>query len=165
MPNSETTPHNDLAERAKNFARGRNVVWVAVALACFAAGTVLSVLAAQAVARNSAAKSRLVFRLSSAEVASKLNVAIQHEEDLGVSAAGFFAEDPNPSPAAINAWANSVDPLQSYPELEKLGLVSLVRAPELQAFAARMGAGFRVVPAERRAYYCLATAELARYPS
>jgi diguanylate cyclase (GGDEF)-like protein len=165
MPDSQTTPHHDLAERARSFARGMNVVWVAVALACFAAGTVVSVLGAQAVARNSAAKSRLASKLSSAEVASSLNTAVQREQDLGASAAGFFAENPNASAAEIKAWANSLQPLRSYPELEKLGLVKLVRAPELNAFAARMGPGFGVVPAEARAYYCLASAELARYPS
>jgi len=169
MPDSKTTPNN--SERSNAFqslariAQGRKAVWIAVALACFVAGTVVSVLGAQAVARNGAAKSRLAFHLSSAEIASNLNRAIQHDEDLGVSAAGFFAGNPNASAAQINAWANSVQPLRSYPELEKLGLVSLVRAPELPAFAARMGAGFRVVPDESRAYYCLATAELARYPA
>jgi diguanylate cyclase (GGDEF)-like protein len=166
MSAGEATPQN--SERSNAFrrvAQGRNAVWIAVALACFVAGTVVSVLAAQSVARNGAGKARLAFHLSSAEISSNLNRAIQHEEDLGVSAAGFFAENPKASPAQIDAWANSVHPLRNYPELEKLGLLSLVRAPELPAFAARMGTGFRVVPAKGRAYYCLATAELAKYPS
>jgi CHASE1-domain containing sensor protein len=166
MPDRKTTPNNSRRSNAfQGLAQGRTAVWIAVALACFLAGTVVSVLGAQAVARSGASKARLAFHLSSAEIASNLNRSIQHEEDLGVSAAGFFAENPKASPAQINAWANSVHPLRSYPELEKLGLLSLVRSPELPAFAARIGAGFKVVPAESRAYYCLATAELARYPS
>jgi diguanylate cyclase (GGDEF)-like protein len=166
MPARKTTPNNSRRSNVfRGLGQGPNAVWIAVAVACFLAGTVVSVLGAQAVARNGASKSRLAFHLSSAEIASSLNRAIQHEEDLGASAAGFFAENPKASPAQINTWAGSVHPLRSYPELEKLGLVSLVRSPELPAFAARIGAGFKVVPAESRAYYCLASAELARYPS
>src|ERR1700683_5402359 len=127
MPDSETTPHDSEGLNAfRGLIRGRNTVWIAVALACFVAGTVVSVLGAQAVARKGGAQSRLAFPRTPAEIASNLNRSIQHEEDLGASAAGFFAANPKASPAQINAWANSLQPLRSYPELEKLGLVSLV---------------------------------------
>ncbi len=74
-------------------------------------------------------------------------------------------------------WAQA---LRRYPELEKLGFVALVRAPELAAFEAQIsghtvkspesqsplrdGGGFRIVPSGLRSYYCFAAVELARSP-
>jgi diguanylate cyclase (GGDEF)-like protein len=141
------------------------------------AGIVASVLGARAVARSDASQARLSFHLASAEVASSIRLAIQHEEDLVVGASAFVTGDPSASPAGFDRWAESVQAMRRYPELQNLGLVKLVPAARLQAFQARMAAnplrplgpdtlgpkeGARVLPAGSRPYYCLAVAGLAK---
>jgi diguanylate cyclase (GGDEF)-like protein len=140
-------------------------------------GTLGSVLGARAVARSSAGNARLAFHLSSAEIASTLTLAIQHEEDLIVSASAFVTGNPHASPAAFDRWVQSVHAMQRYPELRNLGLVELVPASELASFEARLAAApvrplgpesavasgpLQIVPGGSRAYYCLAVAGLAR---
>ena len=61
-------------------------------------------------------------RASSAHVASTLQLALQHEEDLIVSARGFAAGNPNASNTEFIRWATSVQVLQRYPELVEHGL-------------------------------------------
>ena len=166
-------------ERAKQLAKSRQAVWAAVAVLCFAAGTVGSVLAAQAVARSGAAKARVAFQLSSTEVASTLKLAIQHQEDLTAGAGSFFASRPDASPAEFQAWVRATHPLGHYPALSKLALITLVHAPELAAFQARISgrplkpatsksatpvaAGPKINPAGTRPYYCLAAGEVAKH--
>jgi diguanylate cyclase (GGDEF)-like protein len=162
--------------------RGRRGFWALTAVVIVLAGTLASVLGARAVAHSGADKARLAFHLSSTEVASTLRLAIQHEEDLIVSAGAFVAGSPHVSPAAFDRWASSVDALQRYPELRNLGLVELVPASQLASFTKRLAAspvlpfgpgsvapgGLRapvIVPAGARPYYCLAVAGLARNPA
>ncbi len=124
--------------RVKALAASPKGIWSAVALLCVAAGIVASVLGARALAHSDATKARQAFNQTSAGISSTLTLAIQREEDLAIAASTFFAGNPKTSPAQFNAWARWTHPLRSYPELERLGLVSLVRAPELAAFKARL---------------------------
>jgi len=141
------------------------------------AGVLGSVIGARAVARANANQARLAFHLSSAEIASTLRLALQHEEDLVISASGFVTGSPAASAADFDRWAESVDAMQRYPELQDFGLVTLVPASQMAAFEARIAANpirplgphsvspkesFQIVPPGRRAYYCLAVAGLAR---
>ena len=141
------------------------------------AGVLGSVLSARAVARANAEQARLAFHLSSAEIASTLKLALQHEEDLVVSASGFVAGNPSASAGDFDRWAESVHTMQRYPELQVFGLVTLVPRSRLAAFEARIAAkpirplgpysvgpkeSFKVLPPGKRAYYCLAVAGLAR---
>jgi diguanylate cyclase (GGDEF)-like protein len=156
--------------------RGHAGIWVAVAALLALAGAVGSVLGARAVARSDANQARLSFHLASAEVASTIKLAIQHEEDLVVSASAFVTGNPRGSAADFDRWSQSVQAMRRYPELQNFGLVELVPAGRLRAFEARMAAHplrplgpdskpperFRVVPAGKRPYYCLAVAGLAR---
>jgi len=140
-------------------------------------GLLASVLGARAVARSDAAKARLAFHLSSAEVASTLKLTIQHEEDLVVNASAFVRGNPSASAGDFDRWAESASVMQRYPELQDFGLVTLVPASRLPAFAARIAANpirplgprsvgpkedFQVLPPGKRSYYCLAVAGLAR---
>jgi diguanylate cyclase (GGDEF)-like protein len=168
-------------------AQHRKAVWAAVAVLCVAAGTVGSLLGAQTVAHHNAAEARQTFNQTSAGIASALKVAVQREEDLAVSASTFYAGSPKASPAEFAKWAKWAQMLRHYPELNGLGLVALVRTPELAAFEARITGkavakapagsavkplaprsappvvgGFRIVPAGTRPFYCLALAGLAR---
>jgi len=140
-------------------------------------GVLGSLLGAQAVGHTDADKQRLSFHLTSNEIASTLKEAIQHEEDLVISASAFFTSDPNATPAAFDRWAEAVHALQRYPELQNIGLVKYVPASQLSAFEAYIAAhpvrafgpreagpheAFQVVPPGRRPYYCFAVAGLAR---
>jgi diguanylate cyclase (GGDEF)-like protein len=140
-------------------------------------GVLGSVLGARATARSNADKARLAFHLSAQEIASALTLAIQHEEDLIVSASAFVTGSQHASPASFDEWAAAVRAMRRYPELQNIGLVKLVPGADLSEFAGRLAKDpvlpfgahspaprepFVVIPAGRRAYYCLATAGLAR---
>jgi diguanylate cyclase (GGDEF)-like protein len=158
-------------------SRGRGGVWGAIAALLVAAAATASLLGANARAHSDASKERLAFHLSSAEVASTLQLAIQHEEDLVVNARAFILGNPRASAADFDRWAALVDAMQRYPELQNIGLVVIVPASGLAAFERRITAhpvrpfgltaaspenGFQVLPAGNRPYYCFAVAGLAR---
>jgi diguanylate cyclase (GGDEF)-like protein len=158
-------------------SQSRRGLWVAIAVVLALVGTVASVLGARAIARSDADKGRLAFHLSSSEIASTLKLAIQHEEDLVVSASAFVTGAPNATAAAFDRWAESVHAMQRYPELQNIGLVMYVPAARVAAFEARMAAdplrplgpsstipagGFQILPQGSRPYYCFAVAGLAR---
>lgn|GEM_PF-5109582 len=148
-----------------------------VAIVLAAGGVFASVLGARALASSEAEQNTLAFHLASTGVASSLKLAILHEEDLIVSASAFVQANPSASPARFDRWAGSVGAMQRYPELENIGLVKLVPASRLHAFAARVAAdplrpfgpsssaprgSFSVFPSGRRPAYCFAVAGLAR---
>lgn len=139
------------------------------------AGVVGSVLAAGSVAHDNGARSRAAFMSSSAEIASTLQLAILHEQDLVVGASSFISENPRTSNAQLGQWAASVNALVRYPELIGLGYSVIVTAAELPAFAAQAvsdptgpsarNGTFHVVPAGNRSYYCFLVASLTRSKS
>jgi len=129
-PSSPDDSRTSGLDRVKQLAQSRAGVWAAVAVLCAAAGTAAAVVGAHAVARGDGAKARTAFGLSSAEIASNLKAAIQREEDLVISTSTFFAGNPKTSSAEFAAWTRWAQTLRRYPELERLGLVALVRPPE-----------------------------------
>jgi diguanylate cyclase (GGDEF)-like protein len=156
---------------------GRRGAWAAGAVAIVLGGTLASALGAHAIARSGADNARLAFHLSATEVASTLTLAIQHEEDLIVSAGAFVSANPHASPAAFDRWAKSVHAMQRYPELRNFGFVELVPQSHLAKFMTRLsstpvlpfGPGtvapsgpMQILPPGNRPYYCLAVAGLAR---
>ncbi|HEY4427773.1 MAG TPA: EAL domain-containing protein [Solirubrobacteraceae bacterium] len=161
-------------------ARGRSALWAAVALACVAVGTVASVLVANSVADKDATKARQAFHQSvtSTGIASTVRLAVQQEEDLQVSASTFFAANPRASASEFTAWAGYANALRRYPELQKLGFVAFVKAPEpvistprvaLGASSLRLRSAQRTTSALRTvvtkpapSYFCVAVAQLAR---
>ena len=150
----------------------RRTLWTTVAAVLLVAGIVVSTLAARTTARNAEVRSQRAFETGSAQIASTLKLAIVREQDLIVSASGFVIGNPSASDAKFVAWANSVHALSRYPELVGFGHSVIVPAAQLPAFAARAGtdpAGplasdgtLRVVPAGRRAFYCLSVGSLTR---
>ncbi|HEX3517891.1 MAG TPA: EAL domain-containing protein [Solirubrobacteraceae bacterium] len=152
-------------------------IWAAATALLVIAGIVASVLGAKAVARSDADKAKLSSHLASAEIASTLKLAIEHEEDLVVSASAFVSENPHVSAAEFDVWAESVHAMQRYKELQDIGLVQMVPARHLTSFQARMAAhplrplgphslgpveSPQVLPAGTRPFYCLAVAGLSR---
>jgi diguanylate cyclase (GGDEF)-like protein len=174
--------------RPAGASNARKSAWAAVALLCLAAGVAGSLLAARTVARNDASSARAAFPRASAAIASTLKLAIQREEELAVSASTYFARNPAGSPAEFHAWVNWARTARRFPELDDLALLTLVRAPQLAAYAARVSghpvkpptprpaapastavlerasalAGFRITPRSDHHYFCLTVAELAR---
>jgi diguanylate cyclase (GGDEF)-like protein len=170
----------------------RAVAWALVAVLCVAGGTFASIRGAHKVARNDAASTRRSFAVTATGIANNVNLSLQREEDLTNSTSTFFAEHPNASPAQFTAWARRGHLLRRYPELEKLGLVAVVRATQLAAFEEQItghaattpappsaaassgttassakkptpvGKAIRIVPPGDRGYYCLTSAGLAR---
>jgi diguanylate cyclase (GGDEF)-like protein len=176
-------PHTSLARLrsirplAEGLVQGYRSVWVAVTASLVIAGALGAVLGARAVAHSDADKARLGFHLASTEIASTLKLAIQHEEDLVITASAYIAGNPNASAADFDRWAERVHAMQRYPELQNIGLVRMVPAASLAAFQAHMAAnplrplgahsiapreGSGVLPAGERPFYCLAVAGLAR---
>lgn len=102
--------------------------WVVVALSLMAAGVAASLVAGSSVARDDAGKSRKSFERASGDIASTLQLAIDHQNDLVVNAAAFVADAPSSSQAAFVQWTKSAQVLQRYPELQGLGVVFIVPA-------------------------------------
>jgi diguanylate cyclase (GGDEF)-like protein len=162
-------------EAAPRRPRGR-ASWILVALAVFVAGTIGIYVRAASTAHDDSERARLSFHLAASEIASTLRLAIQHEEDLVVSASAQVAANPHLTPAQFDLWASSVHAFARYPELKNIGLVAFVPAARLPAFEARMrqlplrafGAGsitretFQLTPPGPRPYYCLAADGVAR---
>ena len=139
--------------------------WVTVVVVLMVLGIAGSVFAAVGVARDGAAKSRDALRSTSNEIASTLALAIQHEQDLIVSASGFVIGNPNATNAQFVAWARSVHALARYPELVSFGHSVIVSAAELPAYAAqavKANGSFAIVPPGKRAFYCLSVGGLSR---
>ena len=163
--------------RLRSLGHGRRSVWAAAMALLVLAGALASVLGARAVARSDAENARLTFHLASADVASTLKRALQHEEDLVFNARAFVTGNPKASAADFDRWTEWTQAMRRYPELQVFGLVTLVPASRLAAFEAHMAANplrplgpqsvipnesFQVLPPGRRPYYCLAVAGLAR---
>jgi diguanylate cyclase (GGDEF)-like protein len=151
------------------YARGaaawkRLRVWSVVALAVAIGGAAGSVFAARSVANSATARARAAFRQSSTGIAATLDLAIQREQDLLVTATGFFLGAPAAGNAQFRSWSTSVQALQRFPELVDWGEIQLVPASKLAAFAARSAAGsahtqtLHPIPAGARPYYCLVAA-------
>jgi PAS domain S-box-containing protein len=126
-------------------------------------------------ARGNDETARDAFSTASAEIASTLQLAILHEEDLIVSATGFVSGNPDASNAQFQRWVRSVRALQRYPELQGLGYLKFVPASKLAAFGAaaqRHPVGplasdgtFRVVPRGKRPFYCFSAGGIGRAPT
>ena len=105
-------------------------------------------------------------------IASTLQLALQHEQDLDVAAAGFAAGTPNATASQFRGWVATVRALQRYPELIGIAQLALVPAASLPAFSARAaldppgplgGDGIlTVTPTEARPFYCLALGSVTR---
>ncbi len=110
--------------RVRNMVRGHRGAWAAVgAVLCVLAGIAGSALGAHAVARHDAATGRQAFQQTSTSIASTLNLAIRHEEQLIVSASTFFGAHPKASHAEFAAWVTWARTHRRYPELDALGLL------------------------------------------
>jgi len=137
-PTTASEPRRDRLAPVKRLASGGRGMWAGLAVLCVVLGVVASVLAARTVAHSNVTSARQAFPRSSAAIASTLKLEIQHEEDLAIGASTLFAGNPTASAREFDAWVKWAQTLRRYPELQRLGFVTLVRAPELAAFQARI---------------------------
>src|SRR5665213_249437 len=150
----------------------RTHVWGVLGVLLILAGVIGSTFAALGVAHDAASNSRKTFVASSKEIASTLQLAIQHEQDLMISAGGFIVGSPKASTTQFVRWGNSVQALARYPEIQGFSYVVVVPASQLRSFAAQSiadppgplgpGGTFQVTPPGSRPFYCLPEAEFAR---
>jgi diguanylate cyclase (GGDEF)-like protein len=150
----------------------RKFAWGLLAASCVAAGAVGSVLGAHAVASSDAKNARRASQQTSAAIASTVKLALQREEELRVSASTYYAGNSATTPSEFARWAKWAQMLRRYPELDQLGLITLVHASGLPAFETHVtgkkapanpaNATIHVTPAGARPFYCLAVANLVR---
>jgi diguanylate cyclase (GGDEF)-like protein len=150
----------------------RRTVWLTVATLVVVFGSVASVLGARTVSRANGQRSHQEFVTSATGIASTLNLTIQHEQDLAVSAAGFVVGNPDATQAQFQQWTKSIRAFERYPELQGLAEVVLIPGSRLSAFEARAvadptsspgsGGTFKVTPPGARPYYCFITLSQAR---
>jgi diguanylate cyclase (GGDEF)-like protein len=158
--------------RAVEGAARRLRVWLVVATLVATVGAGSAQFAAESVARHAAEQSQRQLASTAAQIASTLQLALQHEQDLIISTSAFVAGNPTASYAAFDDWASSVQAFARYPELVGFGQAVIVENSELPAFEAHAKADpasplaqtgtFQVVPAGVRPYYCLASAGSSR---
>jgi len=182
----ETPPQQGATGPGKG---ARRAVWAAVAALCVAGGAIASILGAHSVARDDATSARQASQQTSAALAGTVKLALQREEDLRIGASTYFAGNSNTTPAEFDRWAHWARTLRHFPELEQLGLVTLVHGSELTSFAARAAGKakpaasakpavpvasaaaattpaaprVKVTPAGTRPFYCLTLAGLVRH--
>ena len=87
-----------------------------------AIGFLGSFLGANNLAQSDIQRAHQNLQTSSAEIAATLNLAIQHEQDLAISAGAFIVENPNASESSFIRWVNNVDAFHRYPEITVTGL-------------------------------------------
>ena len=134
QPGVSTTPAGRDGWSLASLPGGR----ATLALLCVAVGVVASIIGARAIASSDANSARRSFQHSSAGVAAAVKLALAHEEDLLTSAGTYLSRNPNGTPAEFKTWAKWARLLHTHPELESLGLIALVRTPELSQFQARL---------------------------
>jgi PAS domain-containing protein len=149
---------------------GRLGFWT---LPLFIGGIIASLLVTLVVEHSDSSKSRQAFKASSEEIASTLELGIQHEQDLVVSVSAFVADNPEVSNKQFGQWIGSLQAFQRYPEITALGHAVVVQASQLPAFAAASardpvsplpGGVFRVLPPGRRRFYCFQAGAVSRSP-
>jgi diguanylate cyclase (GGDEF)-like protein len=150
----------------------RRSFWIAFAVVVLGVGFLGSFLGANNSAQNDVQQARQNLQTSTVEIASALNLAIQHEQDLAISAGAYMVENPNASESSFIRWVSNVDAFRRYPEILAIAEVDVVRPSQLTAFAARAAVNareskapsqtFTLIPAGRRPYYCLVDVEHAR---
>ena len=161
--------------RAETLADGQRRFWMVLGSLLVLAGAFGSVFAANAIGRSGAEKSQKAFASASVQIAATLKLALQHEEDLVISAHTLLLDNPHISQSLFTEWATSERAFARYPELLNVGDLLFVPSSQLPAYAAHALATtvngvappktFAVVPPGNRPYYCLSGVGLARDPS
>jgi diguanylate cyclase (GGDEF)-like protein len=138
-------------------------------------GALASVAGAWQVHDNANEGAREDFTTSAAQIASRLQLAMVHEQDLVVGAGSVFVRNPQTTEAEFLQWTRSTASFERYPELQGLSEITMVPASQLSAYAVRIeqdppgplsaDGTLQVSPAGLRPYYCLQTVAQSRHPA
>ncbi len=152
--------------------RSRRSFWIAIAVGVVTIGFLGAFLGANNLAQSDNQQAHQNLQTSAAEIAATLNIAIQHEQDLAISAGAFIIENPNASESSFVRWVKNVDAFHRYPEILAVAIVKVVRPSQLRAFAVRANINareskepsqtFTLTPPGKRPFYCLVDVEHAR---
>jgi diguanylate cyclase (GGDEF)-like protein len=152
-------------ERGIRSVSSRRRRWLAAVVVLVLLGGIGSAFAARALAGNDDQNLRQASLATSTAIASKLGLAIQHEQDLVVTAAAFIAGNPDLTQPQFEKAMSSIHAFQRYPELQGIGKLVLVTESQLTAFAAQQiatGGTFQLTPPGKRPYYCFTTVSESR---
>jgi diguanylate cyclase (GGDEF)-like protein len=157
-------------DNPKAITRSRH--WLTIAAWILVAGSAGSFFLANSFANSASQAADARTHAASNEIAGTLKLALQHENDLVLSAQSFVDNNPNASEAQFISWARDIRAMSRYPQLEGVGLVQIVLASQVKAFAARQtnalaaglhaSGGFTIFPPGKRASYCFASLGLFR---
>jgi diguanylate cyclase (GGDEF)-like protein len=164
-----------LKARDVNAPDVRSRLWLTVAAWLLVAGTAGSFFLANGFANSAAKASAARNDSASNDIAGTLKLALQHESDLVLAAQAHIEFAPNGTEAGFLSWARNIGAMSRYPQLEGIGLVQIVLAAQVPAFAARQAVGsdagwrtnstFSIVPPGARDSYCFAALGLFRSAS
>ena len=139
--------------------------WIVIGAAIVVLGSLGSIVGAVSIAHNDQRLARDAAHTTAVEIASSLQLSIQHVQDLSAAAGAFFVAHPNASLAEGSQWVRDVRAFERYPEIQSVTEVAFVRASQLAAFQARAAAApsmyvagsdpRALIPTGRRPYYCL----------
>jgi diguanylate cyclase (GGDEF)-like protein len=140
--------------------------WWIVAVIVMIIGSTAASFGNRALVRTMNESSRQLFVTSSQTIASTLQLALQHEQDLVTTTGAYFVANPSSNSALFHKWIVASNTFARYPEVVGVAEVVLVTARQLPAYAAQavkdpsgpLGAGgkFDVIPDGTRPFYCFA---------
>jgi len=134
--------------------------WTIISALLLVVGTLGSLFAVNLVAQSMDQKAHKSFIATSNEIASTLKLDIQREQDLIDSTESYLIGNPMATQANFQQWTSDVHVLQRYPELVGLGIIKVVTAAQLPAYAAMatsmQAKPFKLIPAGAHNFYCLA---------
>ena len=136
------------------------------------AGSTSVVVAAGVQSQHNAAKARQAFVSASAQVALTLKLAIQHEQDLTVSAGAFIASNPHATNRQFVAWTAAERAFSVIPRSSVWRVWcwcvhrSLPRSRRRLSAVRRAGRSasgrFQLLPPGERAFYCFIVGQVSR---
>jgi diguanylate cyclase (GGDEF)-like protein len=142
----------DSMEREDTRIAARWVIAVAILLV---AGVIGSVVGAQLVAQSRSETAQHNFAAASAEVASRLQLTLRAEQDLTVNTAAELAGHPESLASGFTAWADAAHVIARYPEVQSLGVLTLVPESQVAERLAELPGSTALAPPGRRAPTCL----------
>ena len=150
-------------EREFQAARARNRQWLALIVPLVLAGVIASYFGARAILNNDNEGAHQSATAASTQIASTLELAIQHEQDLATSVAAFISNNPTATQDEFSDHVGSLRAFSRYPEVQGLAELTLVPRSGLTSFIAKVsatlppGQHFTVQPPGVRPYYCFTT--------
>ena len=143
-------------------------LWVLVAVALAAVGSIGSFVGASTVADRDGAAERRRFESESAAAAADVDTALERQSDLVTNLSGQVLEKPGLTTSGLDQWLGNVRAEERFPELVSVVVIAPVTAAELPEHVEAVmadppgplqpGEQFAIVPAGERPVYCLVRA-------